>query len=154
VTSPQPCCQRFRRKNRFGPCPTAENVPSKRVRAVGGGPAGALCVNDMAERGFAVTLFEAYPHHSKTLCGKKAFCIVVSPRGARIVSSRNFQHSWSCHLLHSGKTHSKRNHSEEASISSFVGCEPQELGRILVGLLDEASKAGVQVTLWCCLGCG
>jgi len=50
----------------------------------GGGPAGALAAKVLSERGFAVRLYEAYPHpgDAKAASEKsKAYTISVSPRG-------------------------------------------------------------------------
>lgn len=124
---------------------TTDNVPSKRVCVVGGGPAGALCARAMAERGFVVTLCEAYPHPSETLRGNKAYCIVVSPRGQRAlhrVGIASVPGAIICTALarHTPKGIKEKKHPDHPSMvvsrKSLAGY-----------LLDEASKAGVQVKL-------
>ena len=125
-----------------------DNNKSRRVCVVGGGPAGAMCAKAMAERGYQVTLCEAYPHPSQTLLGNKAYCIVLSPRGQRAleqcgIDCKNIPGAIQCCTLarHTTKGRIKTmNHSQHPSVivsrKSLTGY-----------LLDKATKAGVKVQL-------
>eukprot|EP00555_Chaetoceros_dichaeta_P010498 CAMPEP_0198252638 /NCGR_PEP_ID=MMETSP1447-20131203/3124_1 /TAXON_ID=420782 /ORGANISM="Chaetoceros dichaeta, Strain CCMP1751" /LENGTH=479 /DNA_ID=CAMNT_0043937971 /DNA_START=148 /DNA_END=1587 /DNA_ORIENTATION=- len=56
----------------------------KKVVIVGGGPAGAAAAKAMADRGYQVDLFEAYPNPSLlSNTSSKAYVIALSPRGQK-----------------------------------------------------------------------